>query len=237
MAWFVLNPSSLSISSPGGAEASLRIDCSDETLSEQLRSRSSREKYSSPGRRMEYCHCSLSGMMSRLSDPITRNARNISKDSDPSGESSALQEDSPARISPSQGKAEDWKERAQGYGLRCSGSLARYDRATSSWRTAQCSLFEDSTECLETLPNWGMTRDGELSELTILERPIEESASGSGENRRKRHIPTPTVMDSGGGYRKGRSMTKEDNFRGVSLKWLVKERPDKFWPEKEKMDE
>ena len=40
-----------------------------------------------------------------------------------------------------------------------------------------------------------------------------------------------------GGYRKGRSMTTEDNFRGVSLKWLVEERPDKFWPEKEKTDE
>ena len=32
-------------------------------------------------------------------------------------------------------------------------------------------------------------------------------------------------------------MTTEDNFRGVSLKWLVEERPDKFWPEKEEIDE
>ena len=24
-------------------------------------------------------------------------------------------------------------------------------------------------------------------------------------------------------------MTTEDNFRGVSLKWLVEERPDKYW--------
>lgn len=35
----------------------------------------------------------------------------------------------------------------------------------------------------------------------------------------------------------GRRITTEDNFRGVSLKWLVEERPDKFWPEKEKMNE
>ena len=28
----------------------------------------------------------------------------------------------------------------------------------------------------------------------------------------------------------GRRITTEDNFRGVSLKWLVEERPDKFWP-------
>ena len=26
-------------------------------------------------------------------------------------------------------------------------------------------------------------------------------------------------------------MTTEDNFRGVSLKWLVEQRPDKFWPD------
>lgn len=30
----------------------------------------------------------------------------------------------------------------------------------------------------------------------------------------------------------GRSITTEDNFRGVSLKWLVEQRPDKMWPRK-----
>ena len=34
----------------------------------------------------------------------------------------------------------------------------------------------------------------------------------------------------GGGYSNGRKITAEDNFRGVSLKWLVEKRPDKYWP-------
>ena len=33
-----------------------------------------------------------------------------------------------------------------------------------------------------------------------------------------------------GGYGNGRRITTENNFRGVSLKWLVEKRPDKFWP-------
>ena len=234
MAWFVLGSPHCISSLEGGAE-SLRIDCSDETLSEQLRSRSTRERYSSQDRRMEYSHCSLSGMMSRLLEPITRNAQSTSAGLDPSGIISASQEDSLARICPLPGRVPDWMERAQGYGVRCGESLARYDRDTSSWRTPQCLLFEASTECLETLPSWGSLRHGELSELTKQELPTSESDSGSGE--RARHIPTPTVMDSSGGHRGGgRRMTTEDNFRGVSLKWLVEERPDKFWAEKEKKE-
>ena len=227
MAWFVLGLPPC-ISSRGEAEESLRIDCSDATLSARLNSRDTRGKSSSQGRRMEYSHCSLSGMMSRLSEPITRTLRRISKDSDPSESISASQEDSLVRICQSQGREPDWTERAQGYGVRCGESLARYDRDTSSWRTPQCLLFEDSTECLETLPSWGSLADGELSELMKQELPTEESASGSGE--RRRHIPTPTVTDAtslGGG---GRKITSEDNFRGVSLKWLVEKRPDKYWP-------
>ena len=190
----------------GGEAESLRIDCSDATLSARLNSRDTRGKSSSHGRRMEYSHCSLSGMMSRLSEPITRTLRRISKASDQSESTSALQEDSLVRICQSQGREPDWTERAQGYGVRCGESLARYDRDTSSWRTPQCLLFEDSTECLETLPSWGSLADGELSELMKQELPTEESASGSGE--RRRHIPTPTATDAtslGGGW-------KEDNL-------------------------
>ena len=34
----------------------------------------------------------------------------------------------------------------------------------------------------------------------------------------------------------GRRITTEDNFRGISLAYLVEKRPDKFWPEKEKKE-
>ena len=192
MAWFVLK-SVPCISSPEEAVEYLQIDCSDETLSEQLRSRSSREKYSSRDRRMAYSRCSLSGMMSRLLDPIIRIRESISRGSDPSEITSASQEDSHARTSRSPEREPDWKVRARGYGLRCSGSLAKWDRGTSSWRTAQCLLFEDSTELLETLPSWGMTRAGELSALMMQERPTRERGSGSGER-----WPTPTAHDAKG---------------------------------------
>lgn len=58
------------------------------------------------------------------------------------------------------------------------GWLAKFDPDTSSWKTAQCSFIEDSTESLETLPRSGMTRDGLLWELPTLERPTSATASG-----------------------------------------------------------
>ena len=227
MAWFVLGLPPCT-SSPEGEAESLRIDCSDATLSARLNSRDTRGKSSSHGRRMEYSHCSLSGMMSRLSEPITRTLRRISKDLGQSADISASQEDSPVRISPSQERVPDWKARALGYGARCEGSSAKWDRDTSSWRTPQCLLFEDSTESLETLPTSGIVSHGQLSELTIQALPTEENASGSGE--RRRHIPTPTVTDATSLGEGGRKITSEDNFRGVSLKRLVEKRPDKYWP-------
>jgi hypothetical protein len=66
--------------------------------------------------------------------------------------------------------------------------LAKFDPASSSWRTHQCLLFEDSTECLETLPRWGMMRGGELWELTPPALPTDETESGS--------WPTPVSSDA-----------------------------------------
>lgn len=63
------------------------------------------------------------------------------------------------------------------YGAIWRESSARFDRATSSWKTLQCSLLADSTEFSPTLPRWGMLVDGVLWEGNIWERP-EESAFG-----------------------------------------------------------
>lgn len=192
MAWFTIADSSVhSISSPGQEAASLLICCSDATLSERLSSRRTRGKSSLPGRQTAYCHVSLSGMMSDLSAPIIRILRTISTGSGTSGTGSSSQGDSHARKCPSQGREPDWKARAQGYGLRCRGSLARYDRAMSSWRTLQCSLFEDSTESLEALPSSAIVSRGLLSELTMQGPLTDASGSGDGES-----WATPTTMDS-----------------------------------------
>ncbi len=66
-------------------------------------------------------------------------------------------------------------------------SLAKYDRNSRSWRTAQSLLFEDLGESLETFPNWGMMHDGELWERTMLALPTEEKEYG--------FWPTPVRSD------------------------------------------
>jgi hypothetical protein len=45
-------------------------------------------------------------------------------------------------------------------GERLSGSLARYDPESCSWKTAQQSLLGDSELYSETWPSWGTTQDG-----------------------------------------------------------------------------
>ncbi len=85
-------------------------------------------------------------------------------------------------------------------GPSSSGSFARYDRAASTWRTAQCSLFADLESSLETWPRWGSMRNGESFQRQIPTLPTFESASG--------FWPTPTAsLGTKGGRvtpRKGR---------------------------------
>lgn len=118
----------------------------------------------------------------------------------------------PARTFPSQEKAQDSMESEAACGSTWRGWLAKYDPDTSSWKTAQCSFIEDSTESLETWPRSGMTRNGLLWELPTLERRT--SATGSG------LWPTPTVC---GNYnRKGASKTSGDGLATAVMK--------RMWP-------
>ena len=78
-------------------------------------------------------------------------------------------------------------EKEVDYGKRWGGLLARLDRDSSLWRTPQCSLITDSTESLQTFPNWGLMRDGVLWEQTSLAHPIEGNDFG--------WWPTPTATD------------------------------------------
>jgi hypothetical protein len=72
-------------------------------------------------------------------------------------------------------------------GEKWHGWLAKFDPATSLWKTAQCSLLEDSTECYQTFTNWGLMRDGELWAQTTLAHPIEGNDFG--------WLPTPVATD------------------------------------------
>ncbi len=84
------------------------------------------------------------------------------------------------------------KANTPGFGPTWRGSLARWSPSLRSWRTHQALLFEGSTECLATLPTWGLMRDGELWELPTPDFPTTENAHGS--------WPTPKARDwrSGG---------------------------------------
>ena len=73
------------------------------------------------------------------------------------------------------------------YGKRWGGLLAKLDPDPSLWRTPQCSLIMDSTECLQTFPNWGLMRDGVLWEQTMLAHPTEGNDFG--------WWPTPVATD------------------------------------------
>jgi hypothetical protein len=85
-------------------------------------------------------------------------------------------------------KAQALTESAAGCGSTWRGSLARFDPASATWRTAQPSLLGDSEECSVIWPRSGMTAGGLCWELPTLAPPTRESESGwSG--------PTPCATD------------------------------------------
>jgi hypothetical protein len=67
-----------------------------------------------------------------------------------------------AKTSAQQVKEQELTANEAECGLKCSGLLAKYDPATHSLKTAQCSLLEDLTGCSLTLPRWGTIQNGGL---------------------------------------------------------------------------
>jgi hypothetical protein len=128
------------------------------------------------GKTMDVCRLSRSGMMFK---PLTENH----------GEELLMSflEVFPAPTFPVPEKGQASTEKPVRCGGTWAGSLAKFDPASSLWRTHQCLLFEDSTECLETFPRWGSMRDGELWELTTPVHLTSENESGS--------WPTPQMVD------------------------------------------
>jgi hypothetical protein len=87
-------------------------------------------------------------------------------------------EDFHALTSQSQEKGLELTENKAECGEKWHGLLAKFDQDSHSWRTVQCSLLEDLNESLQTLPQWGMTRDGELYLLPTLVQTTNENESG-----------------------------------------------------------
>lgn len=111
-------------------------------------------------------------------------------------------EASRARTSAQPVEAKGSTEPSPDSGLNLHGSLARFDLASSSWKTPQCSLIEGWDEFSETWPAWGSMRNGVSWGRTMPALPIFESGSGS--------WPTPTV--NGNYNRKGLSSQSGDGL-------------------------
>jgi hypothetical protein len=64
-------------------------------------------------------------------------------------------------------RARGLTENGAGCGHIWPESFARWDPASSSWKTPQCSLLAGLDEFSETWPRWGMMRNGECSALPM----------------------------------------------------------------------
>jgi len=100
-------------------------------------------------------------------------------------------EASRAKTSVSRGGVQVLTENAQACGTTWPASLAKYDPASHTLKTAQLSLIEDLTGCSVTLPRSGLMRDGECYPLPMLVRSTSENVSG--------YWPTPCAQEASGG--------------------------------------
>ena len=100
-----------------------------------------------------------------------------------------FREASRARTSALPAKEPELMARALDSGATWRASLARFDRESSSWRTAQRSFFGESGESSVTWPRSGMTADGQCWELPMSGRRIRETDSGL-------WVPTPIRNDA-----------------------------------------
>jgi len=97
--------------------------------------------------------------------------------------------DSRAKTSALLARETDWRASGAVSGSKCGASSGKFDPVTSSWKTAQLSLFGGSEPCSEIWPRWGMMRDGEFWALTTPAHLISAIESGS--------WPTPNVCGGG----------------------------------------
>lgn len=122
-----------------------------------------------------------------------------------------------ARTSASRARAPGSAARAAACGPRWRGSLARFDRPSRSWRTAQRSLFADSSESWVIWPRSGMTAAGRCWELAMSAPRTSATVFGFS-------LPTPVASDGSSGavigsqdvfYTTATGMPRKVNRKGV----------------------
>ena len=99
----------------------------------------------------------------------------------------SLVEDSHVKILALRGKVKVLEEKGLDYGVKCLELYGKLDLNTSSLKTAQCSLFEDSKESYATFPKSGMMRNGNVYRIPLLDSPIGEKECT--------YVRTPTKTD------------------------------------------
>jgi hypothetical protein len=115
-------------------------------------------------------------------------------------------EDFHAKTSAQQEKAQELTENDQECGRTWQGLLAKYDPNTHSLKTAQCSLFGDLNQSLQTWPRWGSMRNGECYQQPMLVQTMKENEFGLSERIPNNidffHTPNTTGIDGGSNSRK-----------------------------------
>lgn len=90
-----------------------------------------------------------------------------------------LRQGSPAQTSVPPAKRSALRASKADFIWKLEGSFAKLDRASSSWKTRQCSLIEGLAPFSECWPRWGSMRDGECLDLTTWAPITGERGSGS----------------------------------------------------------
>jgi len=144
------------------------------------------EVFSSNARMTESLIRSLSGMTSK---PSTESPGEDTSMSSAVG--------SPAKTSVAPGRVKALTENEAAYGVKWQESLMRYDHDSSMWKTHQCLLPEDLPWSSLTLPSWGMTRSGVLSEPTTAAHLTDAAECGSW---RQKNQAKPQEEPTTGGY-------------------------------------
>lgn len=131
--------------------------------------------------------------------------------------------DFPARTSVWPVKAPGLTVNGQDCGANLTDSLASYDRATSSWRTSQRSLFGGFSEYLETWPRAGSMRNGTVFLRQPLAPLTDATECGS--------WPTPTCSDVMGTTEfHQRKEAKPETNHAITLAQKVQWTERRQWP-------
>jgi hypothetical protein len=152
---------------------------------------------------MAFSKLSQFGLTCKVLEPTTQIAQTLLKAYAQSLIALSSVADFRAKTLVPQEKAQASRASAVACGKNMPVLLAKYDPLTHSLKTAQCSLFEDLTPCLVTLPRTGTMNNGMCYLRETLAQTISATAFGLLPNGETFfHTPNTTGLDGGSNSRK-----------------------------------